>query len=175
MHDPQLDIKLDIPTEEILFKELASEALTGKDVILCMSPIIEQPGWEILDTVSAEGRNLQRMTMTTSEQKLRTEKMAILSNGRNTIHLLDWQEQTSIVKHDPIVRIVGPDAPMIAGDICKNMFTRLVDKLMIVRMDETVAKDISNLVNIPLEEIKTVETDIKTQSEMIINEMIKYN
>ena len=174
MHDPLLDVKLDIPTEEILFRELASEALTGKDVILCMSPIIEQPGWEILDTVSAEGRNVQRLTMQTSENKIRTAMMAILSYGRNTIHLLDWQEKTTILRHDPIVKIVGPDAPQIATEFCNNMLARLVDKLVVIKMDETVAKDISSLANIPLEEIKTVEADIKTQAEMIIGEMISF-
>ena len=30
--------------EEILYKELNSEALTGQDVIVCMGPVIDSPG-----------------------------------------------------------------------------------------------------------------------------------
>ena len=151
--------------EEIVYRELNSEALTGQDVILCMASIIDLPGWEILDTIDAEARKMDRLTMRQSKVTTRSEKMALISNGRNTIQLLDWKETSTIVTHDPIVRVIGPDAFQIANTFLSGLLAKLSERLFKIEFDETAAKDIATLTERPLEEIMSLKTDLETTAE----------
>lgn len=175
LQDPLSDVKLDIPKEPVLFRELNSEALTGEDVIMCIAPIIDQEDWKIIDKVTAEGRSVQKMDIRTDQVKTRSEKMAFITNGRNTVQLLDWQEKTSIVRHDPVVRVIGPDAPEIATEFCSNLLVKLVDRLMVVKMADDVAKDIAGLVGIGVEILKSIEADLKAEAESLITQALRFN
>ena len=154
--------------EEILYKELNSEALTGQDVIVCMGPVIDSPGYEILEHVDAEARKMDRLSMSQSKVTTRSEKMAFITNGRNTIQLLDWEEKSTIVTHDPIVRIIGPDALSIADTFLSGMLGKLSTKLCSIVFDETAAKDISVLTGRPIEEITSIRTDLESMAKTAI-------
>lgn len=162
-----------IEQEEILFRELQSEALTGQDIIDCVAPIIDQPGWEILDKITAKGRGVQKMSMTHDKVKTRSEKMAFLTNGRNSLQLYDWKETTSIVKHDPIIRMIGPDAQALADTFLGGMLRRLVDRLVTITLKEDVATDIANLTGEDLETIKAIEEDLVAEKEVLIHNLLK--
>ena len=164
---------LEIGQKDILFKELNSEALTGKDVIECMAPVIDGDDWHIVDKISAEGRGVQQISMTHDEIKTRTEKMAFLTNGKNSVQLLDWKEESSIVRHDPIVRCIGPDAEEISKIFLDNILMKLVDSLVKIELKEDIAKDIANLTGENLESIKAIKGDLEAEKEVLINSLLK--
>jgi hypothetical protein len=155
--------------EEILFRELNSEALTGKDVIDCMAPIIDQPGWEILDKIDAESRKMETMSVRTERRTTRTEKMAFMSNGRNTVQLLDWEVKSNIVTHDPEIRMIGPDAADLAETFCAGMLERLMDRIVTINVDETVVKDIAGLKGVSVDSIKTTIEAMKQEIKSFID------
>jgi hypothetical protein len=165
-------IALGVPTpEEIVYKELASEYLTGRQVILCMQEVIDQEGYQILDMMDAEGRGTTtyKAEHDTYSQKIRTEKSAIISNGRNTIQLLDWVERDVVVRHDPIIRVIGPDAMGLADFFCGKLLDVLAGHLVTVEFNSDVAKDIASLVGLTEDEMNTVQTD----AESMIKELVK--
>jgi len=170
MLTPQ-DIEMGIRNapQEIVFRELNSEALTGQDVIECMAPIIDQEGWEILDKIDAESRKMENMSIRSERRTTRTEKMAFMSNGRNTIQLLDWEVKSTIVTHDPEIRMIGPDAVELAGVFCEGMLERLMTRLVKFDFDETVAKDIAGLKGVAVESI----TNLKSQIEQEIKAFVE--
>jgi len=159
-----------VQPEEVEYKVLASEYLTGKQVILCMAAVVDEPGWQILDLMDAEGRGLSKFnaTHTQSTTKVRTEKSALISNGKNTLQLLDWVEKDIVQRHDPIIRVIGPDAFEIADYFCGKMLDVLSGHLLKIEMDETVAKDIAGLTGRSLDEIMSVKTDIEATAKSMV-------
>jgi hypothetical protein len=156
--------------EDILFKEFQTEVLTGKDVILALSPIIDQAGWHVIETANAKGRGVEQYYSEHDvwAQKQRSEKMAIMTNGKNTIMLLDWVEEEVVTRHDPVIRVVGVDAEEIAGEVHRRILMKLAPKLVTITVDEDVAKDFEGLTNNPVETFLAIGEDLKAEAENLI-------
>jgi len=170
--------KLIVPQEEIqedvLYKEFQTEVLTGKDVIMSLSPIIDQKGWHIIEKANALGRGVNRYYAEHDlwAEKHRSEKMAIMTNGKNTIMLLDWVEESVVTKHDPVIRVVGTDATKIADKVIRGLLLRLVPKLIKIEVNEDVAKDISGITDDSLETFLAIGEDLKIEAENMVYAVI---
>lgn len=162
---------------EIEYRTLNSEYLTGKDVILAMAPIIDnaEQNYQILDKIDMTGREITQIDTFKSNVKTRSEKMALISNGRNTIQLLDWNEITTIVRHDPVVRVIGPDAFAIADVFCGNMLkmieTKIVDNF---KLTADVTKDIAGLTGQTIEEVTSKLEERIVDFKTLLGDVFKY-
>jgi hypothetical protein len=160
-------------SEKVLFREFQSDVLTGRDVVQAMVVIIDQPGWKILEKIDAKSRKMESISITQDLETERFDKMALISNGRNSISLLDWEEHSTVVRHDPVIKVVGPDAPELATIIIDNMLVKLTEKLVKISLDSAVAKDISRLIGVDIDTITSIKVDLEASADQAINDLMK--
>ena len=141
----QKDIS-DISSRRI-FAQISSEALTLKDIVISLSGIIddEKNGYHMLPLLDAKSEILQRLDIYTSLRRERADKAYIISNGRNTIYLLDYVVKTRKVYHDPVLCIIGPDAEEIAEYALERLSRLLLSKTYRIELNEEAIRDFSRL------------------------------
>ena len=141
----QKDIS-DISSRRI-FAQISSEALTLKDIVISLSGIIddEKNGYHMLPLLDAKSEILQRLDVYTSLRRERADKAYVISNGRNTIYLLDYVVKTRKVYHDPVLCIIGPDAEEIAEYALERLSRLLLSKTYRIELNEEAIRDFSRL------------------------------
>ncbi|MFQ6081346.1 MAG: hypothetical protein ACE5OW_06735 [Candidatus Bathyarchaeia archaeon] len=139
--------KLSQPRSRKVFASLSTEVLNLEDVILALSDVIddEANGYYRLPFISARSQGMERLDAYTSLRKRRADKVYVVSNGRNTIYAMDYVVKTQRVYHDPVVYIVGPDAPEIAKKTLNNLTDLLLPKTYTLRLNERAIADFSRL------------------------------
>ena len=92
------------PSSRKVFAQISTQVLTLEDVIRSISSIIddEKQGYRRLPFINARSESIQRLDIYTSLRKTRADKAFILSNGRNTIYMLDYVVKAQRVYHDPV-------------------------------------------------------------------------
>ena len=141
----QKDIS-DISSRRI-FAQISSEALTLKDIVISLSGIIddEKNGYHMLPLLDAKSEILQRLDVYTSLRRERADKAYVISNGRNTIYLLDYVVKTRKVYHDPVLCIIGPDAEEIAEYALERLSRLLLSRTYRIELNEEAIRDFSRL------------------------------
>ncbi|MCD6466187.1 hypothetical protein J7L27_07485 [Candidatus Bathyarchaeota archaeon] len=141
----QKDIS-DISSRRI-FAQISSEALTLKDIVISLSGIIddEKNGYHMLPLLDAKSEILQRLDVYTSLRRERADKAYVISNGRNTIYLLDYVVKTRKVYHDPVLCIIGPDAEEIAKYALERLSRLLLSRTYKIELNEEAIRDFSRL------------------------------
>jgi len=138
-------------TETLL--DVRTEILTLEECIEALRPVLDSGGWQKLEDLQGERRIKSRTRQganTLVTTKTRTDRIVILSNGINTIHMLDWTEKTKErVIHDPEIRIVGPDALDIYNTLRDNIITSLMDRAIEVSVvvNDKVVRELGGLLN----------------------------
>jgi len=135
------------PQSRKVFASLSTEVLSLEDVVLALSDIIDDEayGYFRLPFISARSQGMERLDAYTSLRKRRADKVYVVSNGKNTIYTLDYVVKAQRVYHDPVVYIVGPDAPEIAKKTLDNLTDLLLPKTYTLRLNERAIADFSNL------------------------------
>lgn len=121
-----------------------TESLSLEQAIGAMAPIIDQNQFKIVDIISAKSRNMKHLSAYSLEEKERVEAVGIISNGKTTIEVVDYE--TKIRHHtiqDPIIRITGVDAKEIGIEIAENIVRVLVGSLLGVK--KMVLEDLKDL------------------------------
>ena len=135
------------PSSRKIFARLSTETLSLKDVILSLRDIIddEKNGYYRLPLVTARGEGFQRLDFYTSLRRERADRAFIVSNGRNTIYILDYIVRARRVYHDPVLCIIGPEAENIAEYALKRLSKILLSKTYRVELDYRAIVDFSRL------------------------------
>ena len=133
--------------------DVRTEILTLEECIEALRPVLDSGGWHKLEDLQGERRIKSRTRHgadTVVTTNMRTDRIVMLSNGRNVIHMLDWIEKTKErVIHDPEIRIVGPDAQSIYDTLYNNIITSLTEKAIEVSvvMNHKVVRELGVLLN----------------------------
>ena len=153
-----------------LYAQIATETLTLKDLVLSLSEIIddESNGYRILPFVNARGEGLHRLDIYTSLRKERADRAYILSNGRNTIYMLDYIVKARRVYHDPVLCIIGPDAEEIAEHALKRLSRILLSKTYRIELDQRAIWEFSKLMGYERAEVMRVLSEIFKEAEMAL-------
>ncbi len=159
-------------TETLL--DVRTESLTLEECIEALRPVLDSGGWHKLEDLQGERRIKSRTTQganTLVTTKTRTDRIVILSNGMNTIHMLDWTEKTKEKTiHDPEIRIVGPDALNIYNILRTNIMSSLVAKAIEISVvvNDTAVKELSKLSGkmSVLFEATAISTDIEREAKL---------
>lgn len=135
------------PASRKVFAKISTEVLSLEDVVRSLSEIIDNKelGYHKLPFISAKSESIQRLDIYTSLRKERVDKAFMVSNGKNTIYMLDYLVKAQKVYHDPVLCIVGPEAEEIAQSALKNLSKLLLPKTYNLRFDYEAIKDFSNL------------------------------
>jgi len=88
---------------------------------------------------------MQRLDVYTSLREQRADRVYMISNGKNTIYILDYVVKVRKVYHDPLIYIVGVDAQKIAQTALNNLTNLLLSKTFKLSLDEEVIEEFSNL------------------------------
>jgi len=153
--------------------ELSSEVLSLKETIRkVLAPVIDDGSWALLDEITAESRGMQRLSARTTVRKERSEDIMLFSNGKNTIYLLDFTEQERVVKHDPIIRIVGKDALTIAAVLLENIATTLTKKIFMV--NGKVLKDLASIFG-GKTDVERLVAEVEEEAEQVVKRRLAEN
>ena len=166
------------PSSRKIFAQLSTETLTLKDIILSLRSIIddEKNGYYRLPLLTARGEGLQRLDFYTSLRKERADKAIIISNGRNTIYMLDYVMKTKRVYHDPILCIIGPEAEYIAEHTLKKLSKILLSKIYRVELNYKAISDFSNLMGYGKREVIKHLSEIFKEADMTLKmKLLKEN
>lgn len=153
-----------------IFAQISTEALTLKDVILSIKDIIddERNCYHRLPLLDAKSESLQRLDIYTSLRRERADKAYVISNGRNTIYLLDYVVKTQKVYHDPVLCIIGPEAEEIAEHALKRLSKILISKMYRIELNERAIRDFSKLVGCEKREVIRHITEIFEEAKMAL-------
>jgi len=138
-------------TETLL--DVRTKILTLEECINALRPVLDSGGWHKLEDLQGERRIKSRTrhgANTVVKTDMRTDRIVVLSNGANTIHMLDWTEKTKKrVIHDPEIRIVGPDAQSIYNTLYNGIINSLIDKAIEVSVvvNHEVVRELGVLLN----------------------------
>ncbi len=151
--------------------DVRTELLTLEECIEALRPVLDSGGWHKLEDLQGERRIKSRTLKganTLVKTNMRTDRIVILSNGANTIHMLDWTEKTrERIIHDPEIRIVGPDALNIYNTLHDNIVSTLIDKAIeiSVAVNHRAVTELSRLLN-----KLTMQYDVPSISDSIERE-----
>ena len=153
-----------------VFAQISTEALTLKDVILSIKDIIddERNGYHRLPLLDAKSESLQRLDIYTSLRRERADKAYVISNGRNTIYLLDYVVKTRRIYHDPVLCIIGPEAEEIAEHALKRLSKILLSKMYRIELNDEAVRDFSKLVGCEKREVIKHITEIFEEAKMAL-------
>ncbi len=159
-------------TETLL--DVRTESLTLEECIEALRPVLDSGGWHKLEDLQGERRIKSRTVQganTLVTTKTRVERIVMLSNGQNVIHMLDWTEKTKKrIIHDPEIRIVGPDSLNIYNILRTNIVSSLVAKAIeiAVVVNDTAVKELSKLTGkmSVLFEASVISTDIEREAKL---------
>jgi len=143
------------PSSRKVFAQISTGVLTLEDVIQSISDIIddEKNAYYRLPFMSARSESLQRLDVYTSLRKTRADRAFVLSNGKNTIYMLDYVVKAQKVFHDPILCIVGPEAEKIAESALKRLSKILLSKTYEVKFNDEAIRDFSNIMKYKKSEV----------------------
>lgn len=135
------------PVSRKVFAKISTEVLSLEDVVRSLSNIIDDERLEYykLPFMNARSENIRRLDVYTSLQKKRADKAYVVSNGKNTIYMLDYVVKARRMYHDPVLCIVGPEAEKIAQLTLKNLSRILLPKMYNLKFDDESIKEFSNL------------------------------
>ena len=158
------------PSSRKIFAQLSTETLTLKDIILSLRDIIddEKNGYHRLPLITARGEGFQRLDFYTSLRRERADKAFIISNGRNTIYMLDYIVRARRVYHDPILCIIGPEAEYIAEYALKRLSKILLSKIYRVELDYKAIADFSRLTGYGKREVIKHLSEIFKEADMAL-------
>jgi hypothetical protein len=153
-----------------VYAKISTEILGLEDVVHSLSEIIddERLGYHRLPFMDARSESIQRLDAYTSLRKVRVDKAYIVSNGRNTIYMLDYVEKSQKMYHDPVICIVGPEATEIAQSTLKNLSRILVPRMYSLRFDDEAIKDFSNLAGYKKADIIKELSEIFEEAELAL-------
>ncbi len=158
------------PLSKKMFARISTKTLTLKDVILSLSDIIdnEQNGYRILPFLDARSESLQRLDIYSSLRKKRADKAYVISNGRNTIYVLDYVIKAQKIYHDPVLCIIGPDAEKIADYVLKRLSKILLSKTYRIELNERAVEDFSRLMGYKRMEVIKQISDTFREAEIAL-------
>ncbi len=153
-----------------IFAQISTEALTLKDVVLSLRDIIddEKNGYHMLPLLDAKSESLQRLDIYTSLRRERADKAYIISNGRNTIYLLDYVVKTRKIYHDPVLCIIGPEAEEIAKHALKRLSRLLLSKTYRIELNDEAVRDFSRLIGCEKREVIKHLSEIFEEAKMAL-------
>jgi len=158
------------PSSRKVYAQLSTDVLTLEDIVRSISSIIddEKQGYHRLPFMNARGESLRRLDVYTDLRKTRADKAFVLSNGKNTIYMLDYVVKTQKMYHDPVLCIVGPEAERIAGFALKNLSRILLSKTYEVRFNDGAIKDFSKMMKYEKSEVITQLSNIFEEAEIAV-------
>ena len=158
------------PSSRKIFAQLSTETLSLKDVILSLRDIIddEKNGYYRLPLVTARGEGFQRLDFYTSLRRERADRAFIVSNGRNTIYILDYIVRARRVYHDPVLCIIGPEAENIAEYALKRLSKILLSKTYRVELDYRAIVDFSRLTGYEKREVIEYLSEIFKEADIAL-------
>jgi len=158
------------PSSRKVFAQISTRVLTLEDVIQSISGIIDdkKQGYHKLPFVNARSEGLQRLDIYTALRKTRADKAFVLSNGRNTIYVLDYVVKTQKVYHDPVLCIVGPEAEKIAEFALKRLSKILLSRMYEVRFNDEAIRDFSNMMKYKKSEVIAQLSNIFEEAELAL-------
>ena len=158
------------PSSRKIFAQLSTETLSLKDVILSLRDIIddEKNGYYRLPLVTARGEGFQRLDFYTSLRRERADRAFIVSNGRNTIYILDYIVRARRVYHDPVLCIIGPEAEYIAEYALKRLSKILLSKTYCVELDYRAIVDFSRLTGYEKREVIEHLSEIFNEADIAL-------
>jgi hypothetical protein len=153
-----------------VYAKISTEILGLEDVVHSLSEIIddERLGYHRLPFMDARSESIQRLDAYTSLRKVRVDKAYVVSNGRNTIYMLDYVEKSQKMYHDPVICVVGPEATEIAQSALKNLSRILVPRMYNLRFDDEAIKDFSNLAGYKKADIIKELSEIFEEAELAL-------
>jgi hypothetical protein len=153
--------------------ELNTEVLSLKEVMKILSPIIDDGSYQMLDLITAESRGMQELSAFSLLETTRHDTVAIVSNGVNTIAIVDFDVETRrITRHDPIIKITGRDSLAIAKTLISGIRSLLIDRLVEFTAPEAVVKDISRIDGKPEEEIQKEIDKVHEEARLALRERL---
>jgi len=158
------------PSTRKVFAQISTRVLTLEDVIQSISDVIddEKNGYHRLPFMSARSESLQRLDIYTSLRKMRADRAFVLSNGKNTIYMLDYVVKAQRVFHDPLLCIVGPEAEKIAESALKRLSKILLSKTYEVKFNDDAIIDFSNIMKYKKSEVITELSDTFEEAELAL-------
>ena len=158
------------PSSRKIFAQLSTETLSLKDVILSLRDIIddEKNGYYRLPLVTARGEGFQRLDFYMSLRRERADRAFIVSNGRNTIYILDYIVRARRVYHDPVLCIIGPEAENIAEYALKRLSKILLLKTYRVELDYRAIVDFSRLTGYEKREVIEYLSEIFKEADIAL-------
>ena len=143
------------PASRKVFAKISTEVLNLEDVVQSLSEIIddEKLRYYKLPFMSGRSESVQRLDVYTSLRRERADRSYVVSNGKNTIYMLDYVVKTQRIYHDPILCIVGPEAEEIAQLTLNNLSKLLLSKTYYLKFDSEAIKEFSNLLGYKKEEV----------------------
>jgi len=158
------------PSFRKIFAQISTKVLTLEDVIRSISSIIddEKQGYYRLPFMNARSESLQRLDIYTTLRRTRADRAFILSNGKNTIYVLDYVVKTQRVYHDPVLCIVGPEAEKIAETALKGLSRILLSKMYEIRFDDEAIGDFSKMMKYEKSEVIAQLSRIFEEAEIAL-------
>ncbi len=158
------------PSSRRVFAEFSTEVLTLEDVVLALREIIddEKEGYHVLPFVGSVGESVERLDIYTSIHRRRADKAYTISNGRNTIYLLDYVVKAKRVYHDPIICIIGPDAEKIAVKTVNNLKRVLLPKICDLKINDAAITDFAKLTGRKKIEIIQKVSEVLEEAEVAL-------
>jgi len=158
------------PSSRKVFAQISTEVLTLKDVVRSLSSIIddEKNGYYRLPLINARSESLQRLDIYTSLRRRRADKAYIVSNGRNTIYMLDYVVKAQRVYHDPVLCIIGPEAEEIARHALRRLSRLLLSKTYRIELNEEAVRDFSRLMGYKRTEVVKNLSEIFREAEIAL-------
>lgn len=135
------------PLSRKVFAKISTEVLSLEDIVRSLSNIIddEELGYHRLPFMNASSKSLQRLDVYTSLRRERADKAFIVSNGKNTIYMLNYVVKAQRIYHDPVLCIVGPEAEKIGQSVLEKLSRLLLSKMYSVKFEDEAVVDFSNL------------------------------
>ena len=111
-----------------------TSVLSLKETLKALSGFLRKHQFKLLDVISAKSRGMDITEIsfdTLIRTKDRVEVIAILSNGEQTLEILDYDihEETEVI-HDPEIYITGRDADKLGFEIANAIGKALVSKVI---------------------------------------------
>jgi len=158
------------PLSRRVFAEFSTEVLSLEDVILALSGIIddEAEGYHRLPFLSAKSEGLEQLDIYTSIRRRRTDRAYVVSNGRNTIYMLDYVVKARRIYHDPVVCIIGPDAERIAERTVRNLKRMLLPKICDMRINDDALTDFAKITGTKKTEVLKEVSKVLEEAEVAL-------
>ena len=143
------------PASMKVFAKISTEVLSLEDVVQSLSEIIddEKLRYHKLPFINGRSESIQRLDVYTSLRKERADRAYVVSNGKNTIYMLDYVVKTQRIYHDPVLCIVGLEAEEIAQLVLSNLSKTLLPKTYYLRFDSEAIREFSNLLGYKKDEV----------------------